>query len=643
MSVVGAISVKILGDNSHLVKKLRESTEAVAKWGAASVAAATAVTAALVNQSRKAIDDQAKMARALGGTVDALNSVERAASRAGVSKSEMTQSVGKLNKALGDAIVNGGKSKDALDKLGLSAEQLSKLDVDERLAVIADRMSDMRMSTQQAQRTMMDLGIESNKFATFMQEGGAAIRESRDRLKEYGAAMSDVDAAKVEEANDALGELKIIWDGLVAQFTAKVAPMLTAISTMFADAAVEAGGMASIAESAFNKIVNGAGYVLDAINGVRVVAAGARVAFAAAGLGIVNVFDMIIQKALDFQNTIIQAVLSPIKNVLSIASVFSDQAQAALDKVQGIRLDKPRFMTDMVESMNASLSDAIDNFQERLNAPVPSIMFKKFVEDAEAAATGAAEAAVKARAEIDRSFGVDGDDEKSKEEQEKLRERLDKMRESLLEEEGLRRVQYEKQLEELQFLHESLGDEFYDYYEQRKAAEEQFLADMNSIRERKMTEQERIMEMSMSAQVALVSGELGNMLGAFSSHSKKMNKASQIASATQALIATFTGQAESLKLGWPLGAIAAAKIGAAGLGFVSAIKSAGSGGGGGGASSAGAGSVSAPAPAAPSRDFSVSLSGFNPNMAYGGGQLGGIVELINNEIRGGARLASITA
>lgn len=138
---------------------------------------------------------------------------------------------------------------------------------------------------------------------------------------------------------------------------------------------------------------------------------------------------------------------------------------------------------------------------------------------------------------------------------------------------------------------------------------------LNDIREKSMTEAQKIQAMGMASQVALVAGGLGDMLGAFSSGSDKFLKVSRIFGATQALIATFVGQAEALKLGWPLGIIAAAKIAAAGFGFVNAIKGGGSSkrGGGGRPASLSAGSPQLQAQQAPAPrqtlDFRFSTGG----------------------------------
>lgn len=107
-------------------------------------------------------------------------------------------------------------------------------------------------------------------------------------------------------------------------------------------------------------------------------------------------------------------------------------------------------------------------------------------------------------------------------------------------------------------------------------------------------------------------------LGQFSEHLGQMNqiaggydgilRAQKIFGAASALISTYTGAAEALKLPFPQNIAAAAKVLATGMGFVNAIKGAGSGGGGGGASASANPSVNTP-PALQDRYVTVNFDG----------------------------------
>lgn len=102
------------------------------------------------------------------------------------------------------------------------------------------------------------------------------------------------------------------------------------------------------------------------------------------------------------------------------------------------------------------------------------------------------------------------------------------------------------------------------------------------IRKRTMSEMEQLQFASQQVQLMAAWGAGTDMLAAAGTMNDKLAKAGRISGAAQALVATYVGAAEALKLGWPLGFAAAGAVMAKGLGLVAAIRSGGKGGGGGG-------------------------------------------------------------
>jgi TP901 family phage tail tape measure protein len=104
-------------------------------------------------------------------------------------------------------------------------------------------------------------------------------------------------------------------------------------------------------------------------------------------------------------------------------------------------------------------------------------------------------------------------------------------------------------------------------------------------------ETEQMNRQNWSAQETTMSGALGSMLSSLSSHSKSAFRMQKAAGIANAIVSTYQGIAAALELGWPMGPIAAAAIGAQGFAAVSSIRSA-SFSGGGSTSIPSAGSVS---------------------------------------------------
>lgn len=84
--------------------------------------------------------------------------------------------------------------------------------------------------------------------------------------------------------------------------------------------------------------------------------------------------------------------------------------------------------------------------------------------------------------------------------------------------------------------------------------------------------QEAYEQLSLGNKIRFYGSALTDLVALSGSSSDRLMKISQGAAAVDALISTYQGQAAALRLGWPQGVLAAAKIGAAGFGFVKKIK-----------------------------------------------------------------------
>jgi hypothetical protein len=219
---------------------------AIEKWTKRVALAAAATATAMITSGLQTADAVAKQSRAMDASVEGLRSLERAAGRAGVSQSDLTSAAAKLNREIGRAAQGIGPAVAGLDALGLSARDLVALDVDERFAALSDAMRESGMSAADMGAALMSLGIEQASLINLMRDGGDAIRQSRDAVVSYGAALDDIQTAQIEAANDAFGELLIIQRSISEEMAAKFAPTLKAASDGLARMVVDAGGAGAV-------------------------------------------------------------------------------------------------------------------------------------------------------------------------------------------------------------------------------------------------------------------------------------------------------------------------------------------------------------------------------------------------------------
>lgn len=240
---VGELTVIIDGDTYKLradvdatkktLKSFEDGVNTVSRRVAlaltAAVTAAAVAFGALVRNSLQVIDAQSKMAREFGGTTAGMQALTHAANLSDIEMGELGSSLRRLNQVLAESARTGsGPAADALARLNLRARDLLALDLDERFALLADRMREAGFTTAQMTDTLRQLGLRQTEIVHLFEDGGDAIRDAREEVERFGVAVSDIDARRVEEANDAVTRLKLAFQGLGNQFAVELAPKMQA-------------------------------------------------------------------------------------------------------------------------------------------------------------------------------------------------------------------------------------------------------------------------------------------------------------------------------------------------------------------------------------------------------------------------------
>jgi len=379
-------------------RNLKATSQAVKKGltiVAAGAAAAGAALTGLTIKGLKTVDSQAKLARSLGASFDAVTALSLAFGDAGVNKFEM--SLARLNRRLGAAEVGMGEGAKAVKALGLSLEELSAMDVDERVAAIADAVRDSGVSMQRAARFAQDLGFEQKEAAAFFVQGGDAIRGYREELKTLGLSLSDLDAIKVEQANDAFSRTGRLVDGLSQQLAVQFAPILTGVSNLFVQNAKDAGGLGTATADAFSIAIEGAG---DAVNSVAELDRQFLRTKAA-----LDVFALEIRNGfLEISREIVELPTAAVNELLS--------ALNAIPKVNFELLglsDIGQDVQDLIDGTTAEIAEINEELAKELGKPLPGDQFKKYVFEAKVAADESAAALLAANKKIKEAAGLGGD------------------------------------------------------------------------------------------------------------------------------------------------------------------------------------------------------------------------------------------
>jgi hypothetical protein len=223
-AVIGALRANLGLDSAQFERGAKRSQSAAEKLQgdlrrmATVAAAAGAALAAMAQRGAAEVDRLSKAGQRLNTTVTGMRALELAADEAGVGIGSLTDAVQNLDRE----VASGSRgAAAALERLGLAASDLQGLEADQKLALIADRVKDMGLSTGEATQLLRDFGIRNRDMILLLMQGGDALRGARDDINDYGLALSQVDAGAIETANDQIGRLRLVGD-LLAQNLARV-------------------------------------------------------------------------------------------------------------------------------------------------------------------------------------------------------------------------------------------------------------------------------------------------------------------------------------------------------------------------------------------------------------------------------------
>ena len=297
---------------SKFGKGARTTANQLGKVAGAATLAGAAIATKLVSNSLNAIDAQAKLAKQLGTSSSSLATLSRAADMSGITMKNIEAGAKNLEVAMGEAAQGTGLAVDTLERMNLTVKDLEGMTLDQKILTVNQAIKDNIPASQQA-AAAADLFGKKAGFA-IRQLDPATIAEAKREVVGFGVAVSDVDAAKIERANDAMATVGLAVEGVSNQFTVALAPILEAVANDFKAAAIESGGFKTQAMDAVNGIAKAIGFLGNAFRGVEVIIGGTKLAIQGLGVwfkvvwtNIIEFIDLAVQGAMNSINLLIGA------------------------------------------------------------------------------------------------------------------------------------------------------------------------------------------------------------------------------------------------------------------------------------------------------------------------------------------------
>jgi hypothetical protein len=252
------------------MKKNKEETEKTVKqlttFGVVAAGGAVAGLVALTKSSFDGINATRGLAERIGTSSEALSKLQYAAKLSDVDSETLSGSLEKMQIRLGQVAETGeGKAAKALKSFGLSADELITKDPVETFHKLVGVLEGIQNPAERAAVAVDLFGKSGAGMLNIVVQGSEALATMEQEADLLGKTVNDLDAAKVDEADDALTR---VWDsigGIGNALAIEVAPWITEISNRFIDYAKDGVNANSLVTQSLDWVTTAIGYAADAM------------------------------------------------------------------------------------------------------------------------------------------------------------------------------------------------------------------------------------------------------------------------------------------------------------------------------------------------------------------------------------------
>lgn len=144
------------------------------------------------------------MADAIGLSIPKIQVLEATATKAGVSFDKVVTTMYRLQKATQEAREGSTAQAEAFNKLNLSAEKLSSLDIEEQFVTVVERLSTMKDATERNALAMELLGKSWAEISKMAPNLRSHLEETDAQLEKMGIKLSSLDDENLRKLDDTL-------------------------------------------------------------------------------------------------------------------------------------------------------------------------------------------------------------------------------------------------------------------------------------------------------------------------------------------------------------------------------------------------------------------------------------------------------
>ena len=204
----------------------------MAKIGAIMAAVAAGVTLAfgkMLKDWAAAGDEVAKMAKRTGWSTEALSEMRHAAELSGTNIMSLEKAVKRMSSTIEDAKDGLETYTRSFDKLGISIDDIVRMNPEEQFWAIANALAELEDPTMRAALAQDFFGRAGTDMLPMLAAGAKGIAEMRQQAHELGLVFDKEAAVSAENLTDAWTNMTGAIEGVKFALVEELAPTITAL------------------------------------------------------------------------------------------------------------------------------------------------------------------------------------------------------------------------------------------------------------------------------------------------------------------------------------------------------------------------------------------------------------------------------
>jgi hypothetical protein len=366
MATLGWLKIGVNTDTSQFGKGLKGAAHQLESFKATMMGIAGTIGVAFgakeiidwVKGAGDAVAEAKTLGERVGMTSRAFQKLEYAAKLSHVDGETLTHSLEKMNEKLGDVATTGeGPAAEALKRFGLSARSLAMQGTEQAFFTLVDVLGKIQNPAERASVAVDLFGKSGAAMINMASQGSGQLQAMGEEAVRLGVAISDVDAAKVVEADVAMVKIGESVTGVANAIAINLAPFVTEVSDQFTT-----WMMSGTKSTSF--IAQGVDWVVSALGGVADVVQVVMTGF----YSLRSVFDTFVSLAIEGVDTLIKGF------------------GWLYEKLTGTKLELTDFFGDWSKLMEKAAGDDLNKAMATMGDKWAHQTVRTFVDDLQVAA-----------------------------------------------------------------------------------------------------------------------------------------------------------------------------------------------------------------------------------------------------------------